>query len=85
MSNLENAFNTLNFHFKNGCKIHKSYVPCQYTVPFKPMKKCDGCEGVQIKHTKMLFTASGTQSIPNFNEIRPCFVQGYVRRPYEDL
>jgi len=85
MSDLKNAYNTLNFHFKNGCKVRTSYVPPQYTVPFKPMKKCDGCEGIQIKHTKRLFTASGTQSVPNFCEISPYFVQGYVRRPYEDL
>jgi hypothetical protein len=83
MSDLNNAFHNMNWDFKNGCKVSKDYVPSKYYVPFKAPKKCDGCQNIQ--EPKYLFTASGTQSVPDFKELSRCFVQGYVRRPHEDM
>lgn len=78
-------FNTINSNFKRECNIQTNYVPKRNLVKFKPTQKYDGCEGIQLRHTQELYTASGTQSLPDFNLLRSCNIQGYVRRSYEDL
>jgi hypothetical protein len=78
-------FDTINSNFKRECNIRTNYVPKRNTVKFRPTQKCDGCEGIQLRHTHELYTASGTQSLPDFDFLRSYSMQGYVRRSYEDL